>query len=375
MSKNKAKRGTPQGKDLNREVRKREHRAHVSDDAPLSLDMAEVKKWKTKRRQRRPLIEGIVRRCRYILLTAEQQTGKSLFMLWLCPQLVRKGELFERFKIHPVKRVLYLVLEDPKDRVQERLLDMRRGGLKLPELGSVKIRFCHNLQLSDEGFKEIKELIKEFRPQVIILDTYQKATSGLSSFDDTKQTPIIHRLSNMTRNKGLTLFVLDHPRKANSKFYRSRLSMADVKGTGAKAQNADVIILMNRKGDQIDVEIMSKDDEDLYFRLQRSPPGSREPKFSYIRDLTVRVGEEREEQQLSRLIAAMRSEYETPKTIRTRGGDFSAGFFGKYIKILLEKGGVEHNGHKSKRSKYRLKKGKVIQMPSRGTDDGEEIEV
>ena len=55
----------------------------------------------------------------------------------------------------------------------------------------------------------LEQLIFTHGFSVVFLDTYQKATPGLTSYDDEKQSVILQRLANMTRRLGVTIIVLD----------------------------------------------------------------------------------------------------------------------------------------------------------------------
>lgn len=256
------------------------------------LDVAEVDAWEVDPPD--PLIEGIVPRGAVVNVTGDTQTGKSLFFLWLCMELLAGGSPFGRFKIHKVESILYLCLEDPEWRVKARIQDMIAGGSILPEKNSLIIDVHHNFSLTnDEHFQMLEDLVRDFQFDVVVLDTYQKATGGLSSFDDEKQGPILHRLSNLTRSKGVTIFVLDHPRKGDSQFRSRTLTVRDIKGTGGKPQNADCVILMSRRGDNVTMSWESKDYGEGGMVLKRSPEGSNEPKFTFVDELENVVEERR----------------------------------------------------------------------------------
>ncbi|MBM3789829.1 MAG: hypothetical protein FJW35_05700 [Acidobacteria bacterium] len=87
-----------------------------------SWDVAQIAGWDCP-----PLswvIEGILARGNLCWIAGQSQTGKTLFVLWVCLKLLGYGALFDRFAINPVNRILYLCLEDPIRRFKGRLLDM-----------------------------------------------------------------------------------------------------------------------------------------------------------------------------------------------------------------------------------------------------------
>jgi RecA-family ATPase len=151
--------------------------------------------------------------------------------------------------VNPASRVLYLALEDPEDRVHTRLTEFEAEFGDLPGPEAFQIDFWPGLNLDQrQMFDYLENRIREGNPEVVILDTYQKATPGLSSFDDAKQSRVLHGLVDLTRRLGITIIILDHVRKQQGKRSRKSISIDDIKGTGGKAQNADAIILQEAAG-------------------------------------------------------------------------------------------------------------------------------
>src|SRR5262249_23308406 len=157
----------------------------------------------------------------------------------------------------PLEKVLYLGLEDPDRRFKNRLLDIRPA---FDAIGPERfiLHTAPDFNLSDKRMVAyLESLIVLHGFKVVFLDTYQKATPGLTSFDDEKQAVILHRLSNLTRKHDVTIIVLDHVRKRTNGAKRSELSLDDIKGTGGKPQNADCIVLVERTPDRKQVKLQS----------------------------------------------------------------------------------------------------------------------
>ena len=245
------------------------------------LDAADVEDWKCS-----PLmvqIEGIIALGNLVLLAAATQTGKTLLTLYMALLLACGGKLFGKFNVTPVTKILYLCLEDPDRRIQSRILDIQSAEPALkPKKRAFQIYFASGLTLTDDRyFDYLENLIQKKKFAVVFLDTYQKATPELSSFDDAEQSKILHRLVELTRKYLVTIIVLDHLRKAQGPRKRQTVTIDDIKGTGGKAQNADCVILLHRMGRrQLSFESQSKDfDEPVELSLDVSPQGSGEPKF------------------------------------------------------------------------------------------------
>jgi 5S rRNA maturation endonuclease (ribonuclease M5) len=281
------------------------------------LDVAEVEKW-----QCTPLewiIEHIVAKGNLVFVAADSQCGKTLLALYIVLKILTGGLLFDRFRIYPVKRVLYLLLEDPSRRAKQRILDMRQK-IRV-KLGQFMVYVAPGFSLVDDAHMAwLKQFIIEGQFDFVVLDTYQKATPGISSFDDTTQGPILHRLANLTRKANVTLWIHDHYRKEGGGKKRRELDLNSLKGTGGKPQNADAFILMERHGDRINVLVSSKDsDQKPRFTLRVSPEGSDEEKFQWAGDLEDASNDMKATGRMNRMAV-----YKAVKTIWTSKSEVKA---------------------------------------------------
>ncbi len=250
------------------------------------LDVANLSDWNCL--ALRWSVQDLIAQGNFVIIAAETQTGKTLFGLFLSHSMLHEGQLFGKLLISPIDKILYMGLEDPDRRFKERLLDVQHSFPAI-ESGRFIVHTAPDFTLTDEKMVAyLEHLIVTNGFKVVFLDTYQKATPGLTSFDDEKQAVILHRLSNLTRKHDVTIIVLDHVRKRDSKQKRNILAVDDIKGTGSKPQNADCIILAERTADrkQIKLQSFSKDsDQNVRILLDVSPKGSDGPKFKYAGDL------------------------------------------------------------------------------------------
>ena len=246
------------------------------------LDAAKLREWICA-----PLIwivEGIVARGNLVFVAAESQCGKTLIGLYIALMMLRGGKLFGEFPINPVNKVLYLVLEDPARRIKDRLLDMQREGDPAIEEGCLVFHVAPGLAISDDlHFKYLEDLIQREGFDVVFLDTYQRATPGVDSSNDERQSLILHKIADLTRKLGVTLWVHDHFRKTLGGQKRRVPNLNDIKGTGGKAQNADAFLLMDRTGSRLRIQGSSKDsDKPIGFYVDIAPQGvTDQPKFTY----------------------------------------------------------------------------------------------
>jgi putative DNA primase/helicase len=252
------------------------------------LDAANLTEWTCA--PLRPIVENLIAQGNFVLVAAQSQTGKTLTMIYVARKMVQGGvPLFGKLAITPVERVAYFVLEDPDRRIQSRMLDTSHEFPETLEPGRLTFYVAPGFSLTDPAmFSWLETVISGNKYDVAFIDTYQRATPGLSSFKDEEQSEILHKLATLTRKLSTTLVVIDHVRKTDSQGKRGALSIDDIKGTGGKAQNADCVILMERTGDrsQIKLQAFSKDfDQAIGYLIKVAPAGSQEPKFQYVADL------------------------------------------------------------------------------------------
>ena len=116
-----------------------------------------------------------------------------------------------------MQRVLCLILEDPPRRVKARLEDMADEFDGLPEPGRLQFDFGEFRLYDPEpredeshyhGLDELEARILEEQLDLVFIDTFQRATPGLESFNDRFQGPIWHRLARITRTTGATIVTL-----------------------------------------------------------------------------------------------------------------------------------------------------------------------
>jgi len=277
---------------LDRAIKEREERERTEADqwhVPSQwkrLDLADLDSWDVEPLV--PIIDGIMARGNIVYVAAETQTGKTLKFPYIARKLLHAGKLYDRFDITPVQRIGYFVLEDPARRIHARMMDTAHEFSPI-EPGHLTFHIAPGFKLNDERmFAWLETIIIAEHMDVIFIDTYQKATPGITSFDDEKQSVILHRLTDLRDRIGITIVILDHVRKRQNGGKRLDLTIDDIRGTGAKAQNADTVILMDRTADkkQIKFQAYPKDwDKPIRILLNVAPRGSKEPKFTYAGDL------------------------------------------------------------------------------------------
>jgi DNA-binding transcriptional ArsR family regulator len=254
-----------------------------------------------------------------IFLAAMSQTGKTLLVLYLIRRMIAGGLCFGRFPVNTVKKLLYLVLEDPDRRIKSRWLDHSEPDI---EQGRAISYIAPGFKLNDDGcFSHLEGLIQTAFYETVIIDTYQKATPGISSFNDEQQSVILHRLSELTRKYNVTIIILDHIRKSDNGKRRKAISIEDIKGTGGKAQNADTVILLEKASGKLKLAATSKDlDAPVGFLLDIAPQGSTDAKFTYAGDLEDLIGAQKQKgkENRERILHAIGNDWITREDLERR---------------------------------------------------------
>jgi DNA-binding transcriptional ArsR family regulator len=275
------------------------------------LDVSEVREWNCE-----PLewiVEPIIARDNLIWVSADSQSGKTLLGLYMSLELLRGGKLFDKFLITPVKKILYLGLEDPDRRFQERILDMMREGDAPIDQDRFHVYIAPGLTINDDlAWNWLEKFIETGGYALVYLDTFQKATPGISSFDDAKQSGILHRLLDLVRRLKIALIVHDHLAKNREKKPDAEMSMHDTKGSVNKQGNADCMIRLRIETvtpRQIAVRVWSKEtDQETGFLLDVAAKGSIDgPKYTYAGDLAAfaKTAKAKGEKTRNEIISAM----------------------------------------------------------------------
>lgn len=270
------------------------------------LDASKVHEWNCS--PLHPIVDQIIAHGNFVFVAAQTQTKKTLLALYMALFMLNGGRLFGRYQITPIEKVLYFVLEDPDRRIEERLKDFEVT-VSAPDRFIVYV--CPGLAINDDPmWYYFRKVIQDEKPQVVFLDTYQRATPGFSSFDDERQGPIIHRCANLSRELGVTLIVLDHVRK-EAGGRRDALNLDSIKGTGGKVQNADCVILMEKAGpEEVKFQAFSKDFEppvSILLKVSHKGSGSDQPKFAFASDFAQRreAKVDRKEQEILKAVTEL----------------------------------------------------------------------
>lgn len=275
------------------------------------LDVSKVREWNCE-----PLdwvVEHIIARDNLVWVSADSQSGKTLLGLYMSLQFLQEGKLYGKFPIKPVKKILYLGLEDPDRRFQERILDMMREGDTPIDPDRFHVYIAPGLTINDDlKWAWLVNFIETGGYDLVYLDTFQRATPGISSFDDAKQSGILHRLLDLVRRLKIVIIVHDHLAKNREKKRDAEMSMHDTKGSVNKEGNADCMIRLQIETitpRRIAIRVWLKEaDQETGFLLDVAPKGSTDgPKYTYAGDLIAlaKTAKAKGEKTRNEIISAM----------------------------------------------------------------------
>ena len=331
-------------------------REDTHDDAAGLYDIADLASWPAEPLE--PIVPGMLARGQLLNVAGQTQANKSLFSLNLVRRCVEGGDLCGKYPVRPISSALYLVLEDPPRRVKARLEDQAEEFDGLPEPGSLRFDFgefrLYDPNPGDDqshfhGLDELEERIIREQIDLIIIDTFQRATPGLESFNDRFQGPRWHRLAQITRSTGATIITLDHFRKQPAGNQKgSSVGLDEVKGSGTKLQNCDGVILLEREGkDRLKLWAMNKDfDDHIGILLEVSGIGQGGPKFTYVEDLEAMGTSRKEVGERNRqlvLEAMIPGEWVSCSDLAAKL-DFDHSTVRRHLNVLAETGEVDKEG-------------------------------
>ncbi|MDD3963910.1 MAG: AAA family ATPase [Synergistaceae bacterium] len=254
--------GTPKGQDWNdfhqeqgldraRELfREQEAKSTIrTEDKPIKQrpSLLDFRKHLEPSKGTRPeMIGGIFPRSGVSVIAGQQGTGKSLLMQKFCCDISRGGSILDGFSesISPVKS-LYLIGEFSANgmnhRAQTASWQYDRENLILYEIRDFLI---NNIPLglsTEEGFENIRQLIKEEKPDLIVFDSMMSFITANES-DMQEMQSAFSKLLRIADEAKCAVVLVHHIRKRKAIERNMRLHMDDIIGSSIITRNASVAI-------------------------------------------------------------------------------------------------------------------------------------
>jgi len=159
------------------------------------------------------IIEGLLPKNETVILFGPPNAGKSFAGIDLALGMATGTKAWGR-EVDP-GRVMYLAGEGTR-RLAVRRKAWEVFNQKEAPKGSVQLRKMRLLLASDESVAEHQELVKAFRPSLIVVDTMMRATEGLVLENPGEASRAIAQLDRVREaNPGATILVLHHPPESN----------------------------------------------------------------------------------------------------------------------------------------------------------------
>ena len=192
------------------------------------------------------MIGGIFPRGGVSVIAGQQGTGKSLFMQKFCCDISMGGSILDGFSesISPVKS-LYLIGEFSANgmnhRAQTANWQYDRENLILYEIRDFLI---NNIPLglsTEEGFENIRQLIKEEKPDIVVFDSMMSFLSCNES-DMQEMQAGFSKLLRIADEAKCAVVLVHHIRKRKAIERNNRLHMDDIIGSSIITRNSCVAV-------------------------------------------------------------------------------------------------------------------------------------
>ena len=212
---------------------------------------------------RREIIEGFLGTGAYIL-AGPPKIGKS-FLVAQIAYYISNGLDLWGYKVHR-GTVLYLALEDDNRRLQNRMA--RMFGVE----GADKLHFATQAgQIGKDLDKQLAHFMEEHSDTIlIIVDTLQKVRELVGdSYSYASDYEVIGKLKEFADSYNICVLIVHHTRKQQAGDTFDMIS-----GTNGLMGAADGAILMKkekRTGKQATLELVSRDQPDQKFYLEKDP--------------------------------------------------------------------------------------------------------
>jgi AAA domain/DnaB-like helicase N terminal domain len=177
------------------------------------------------------------------IVAGKPKRGKSYLMLGLCLAVASGGLAMGKTRV-AAGEVLYLALEDPLWRLQERIRQLN-GGLPFPPALSLDTRWP---RLAEGGKKEILHwLAAKANPRLVVIDTLEKIRSARDPKAQiyAEDYAAIGAIKQVADSRGVPVVVVHHMNKLNADD-----PMDSVSGSSGLTGAADSVIAFQRTGFQ-----------------------------------------------------------------------------------------------------------------------------
>jgi hypothetical protein len=188
-------------------------------------------------------------------ISAESGIGKSRLAMQLAKAMAT-GTQFLKWPVERKISVMYLSLEMPGDMLKHFLTGLLVGK-EMDESDSsnfMLVPLGRPLDIAKpEGYGLIEMLVKEHKPEVLIIDAMGKLT--FEKMEETQAKEINNQLNKLTSDYGTTFFIIHHNRKPDLTG-KKRPGLGDVYGNQYVVTDASTVLTMFMPENQAHVELI-----------------------------------------------------------------------------------------------------------------------
>ena len=252
----------PDGKKNFSEIM-REYNAFTRQHDPNRIHAVTITELMEEEHETRPpILDGLLYPGVYLLAGAEK-IGKSFLVLQLA-YTVATGQPFWCLYTSG-DEVLYLALEDTKDRLQRRFFRM------FDTETTDRMYIAINCKHLSEGLVEERESYRREHPHIrlIIIDTLQKVREAFADWSYAKDSDVIYELKQYADANGLCILLVHHTRKQKATDVFEMIS--GTRGLGGSADGEIVMCKQNRTDPYATLQATGRDVIDQKLYLKRDP--------------------------------------------------------------------------------------------------------
>jgi len=175
------------------------------------------------------------------VLAGAPKFGKSWLALQISQAVAAGGYVLDQ-KVNQAS-VLYLALEDPLRRLQERML--KQGWSQGLPAEFLAIGDFHNAigYLNSGGEKKLEAKISRGKSRLVVIDTFSRAVTGKQD-DVQEMTKCLTPLQESAHQYSCTILIIDHHNKNGA---TNKDPILDILGSTAKGAMADTILGLYRE--------------------------------------------------------------------------------------------------------------------------------
>lgn len=203
------------------------------------------------------LVENLIPQQGLISLTGSSKIGKSSLACEIAYSVATGQPLFNNL---PTKCGTVVVVSLDETKAETGSKYMARGFLKSPD-AKKNLKFLYSLDF--ENLTEIEELLKEYKPSLIVLDNLKRLTASLNiSENSTKLGYLLSDLSTLLAKNNCAGLIINDSNKSKTGGIIDK-----IKGSSAITRATSANLLLEKKGEQLTLTAVGRDIPETEYHL------------------------------------------------------------------------------------------------------------